>query len=125
MLDCARRILRGRALHLDEHDVEQSLTHRVRFFFKQKTAYEIRPRDWSSDVCSSDLNVKPRFGCPATHSGISGTASSNCCFPALSLSEAGTVEISSMNFRSTKGTRNSRPHAMLITSPSLSNWLRM
>src|ERR1043165_1101220 len=27
----------------------------VRVFFKQKTAYEIRPRDWSSDVCSSDL----------------------------------------------------------------------
>src|ERR1043165_4191987 len=25
------------------------------FVFKQKTAYEIRPRDWSSDVCSSDL----------------------------------------------------------------------
>src|ERR1043165_1670249 len=25
------------------------------FFFKQMTAYEIRPRDWSSDVCSSDL----------------------------------------------------------------------
>eukprot|EP01043_Picozoa_sp_COSAG02_P101024 COSAG02_NODE_37095_length_446_cov_1.103746_1_plen_32_part_10 len=23
-------------------------------FFKQKTAYEIRIRDWSSDVCSSD-----------------------------------------------------------------------
>src|ERR1043165_3740042 len=28
---------------------------RAWFFFKQKTAYEIRPRDWSSDVCSSDL----------------------------------------------------------------------
>ena len=27
------------------------------FFFKQKTAYEIRPRDWSSDVCSSDLII--------------------------------------------------------------------
>src|SRR5213596_1425528 len=27
----------------------------VFFFFKQKTAYEIRPCDWSSDVCSSDL----------------------------------------------------------------------
>src|SRR3546814_9140760 len=25
------------------------------FFFKQKTAYELRIRDWSSDVCSSDL----------------------------------------------------------------------
>ena len=27
------------------------------FFFKQKTAYEIVSRDWSSDVCSSDLNA--------------------------------------------------------------------
>src|SRR3546814_5939653 len=27
----------------------------VFFFFKQKTAYEMRIRDWSSDVCSSDL----------------------------------------------------------------------
>src|SRR5213075_3123862 len=26
------------------------------FFFKQKTAYEITRRDWSSDVCSSDLD---------------------------------------------------------------------
>src|SRR3546814_7343694 len=27
----------------------------VFFFFKQKTAYEVRISDWSSDVCSSDL----------------------------------------------------------------------
>src|SRR3546814_9566549 len=26
------------------------------FFFKQKTAYELRISDWSSDVCSSDLH---------------------------------------------------------------------
>src|SRR3546814_6733663 len=26
------------------------------FFFKQKTAYDLRISDWSSDVCSSDLN---------------------------------------------------------------------
>src|SRR3546814_9038864 len=31
----------------------------VLFFFKQKTAYELRISDWSSDVCSSDL---PRHG---------------------------------------------------------------
>src|SRR3546814_8601090 len=37
----------------------------VFFFFKQKTAYEMRISDWSSDVCSSDLcnpevqHVKP------------------------------------------------------------------
>src|SRR3546814_1085879 len=27
------------------------------FFFKQKTAYEMRISDWSSDVCSSDLKL--------------------------------------------------------------------
>src|SRR3546814_20958115 len=29
------------------------------FFFKQKTAYEMRISDWSSDVCSSDLLARP------------------------------------------------------------------
>src|SRR3546814_12323657 len=28
------------------------------FFFKQKTAYEMRISDWSSDVCSSDLAIE-------------------------------------------------------------------
>src|SRR3546814_2168340 len=33
------------------------------FFFKQKTAYEMRISDWSSDVCSSDLDHRdPHFG---------------------------------------------------------------
>src|SRR3546814_6615459 len=31
------------------------------FFFKQKTAYEMRISDWSSDVCSSDLNTDRHF----------------------------------------------------------------
>src|SRR3546814_14098668 len=31
------------------------LWYHVVFFFKQKTAYELRISDWSSDVCSSDL----------------------------------------------------------------------
>src|SRR3546814_18227115 len=35
----------------------------VVFFFKQKTAYEMRISDWSSDVCSSDL----RFGAVPAH----------------------------------------------------------
>src|SRR3546814_20812009 len=30
------------------------------FFFKQKTAYEMRISDWSSDVCSSDLRLLAR-----------------------------------------------------------------
>src|SRR3546814_3200464 len=32
------------------------------FFFKQKTAYEMRISDWSSDVCSSDLPVTLGLG---------------------------------------------------------------
>src|SRR3546814_6398944 len=35
----------------------------VVFFFKQKTAYEMRISDWSSDVCSSDLRVLGRAPC--------------------------------------------------------------
>src|SRR3546814_8256726 len=31
------------------------------FFFKQKTAYEMRISDWSSDVCSSDLSASRGF----------------------------------------------------------------
>src|SRR3546814_13500622 len=55
----------------------------VFFFFKQKTAYEMRISDWSSDVCSSDL----RFGPVAIiggersqrrESGRRGDAGSDC-----------------------------------------------
>src|SRR3546814_5117429 len=34
------------------------------FFFKQKTAYEMRISDWSSDVCSSDLHANVRQEAP-------------------------------------------------------------
>src|SRR3546814_8253812 len=41
----------------------------VFFFFKQKTAYEMRISDWSSDMCSSDLNgiARGRRGGVARH----------------------------------------------------------
>src|SRR3546814_6701511 len=40
------------------------------FFFKQKTAYEMRISDWSSDVCSSDLQRGARlFGQPMKGDG--------------------------------------------------------
>src|SRR3546814_7006595 len=43
----------------------------VFFFFKQKTAYEMRISDWSSDVCSSDLNHRI-YDCLRIHfAGIS------------------------------------------------------
>src|SRR6059058_5701326 len=36
-------------------------SHFFFFFFKQKTAYEMSLRDWSSDVCSSDLELGQAF----------------------------------------------------------------
>src|SRR3546814_2285535 len=40
----------------------------VLFFVKQKTAYEMRISDWSSDVCSSDLDANARR-LPADNAG--------------------------------------------------------
>src|SRR3546814_11786825 len=42
------------------------------FFFKQKTAYEMRISDWSSDVCSSDLTRSPSTNPAAMAERISG-----------------------------------------------------
>src|SRR3546814_2416583 len=46
----------------------------VLFFFKQKTAYELRISDWSSDVCSSDLlaHRHPVGKGPAEHRRVEG-----------------------------------------------------
>src|SRR3546814_10208739 len=41
----------------------------VVFFFKQKTAYEMRSSDWSSDVCSSDLTRRKRCCRPRAQFG--------------------------------------------------------
>src|SRR3546814_3887786 len=56
----------------------------VFFFFKQKTAYEMRISDWSSDVCSSDLSrsASPRT-VPRSSSrgaaGLMGKPPKRCC----------------------------------------------
>src|SRR3546814_1429214 len=42
------------------------------FFFKQKTAYEMRISDWSSDVCSSDLPSSDPLVQPAIGEGFIG-----------------------------------------------------
>src|SRR3546814_6039551 len=42
----------------------------VVFFFKQKTAYEVRISDWSSDVCSSDLDDRRNVALRGGRSGV-------------------------------------------------------
>src|SRR3546814_6395987 len=46
----------------------------VFFFFKQKTAYEMRISDWSSDVCSSDLADDHLHGAVLGADGVGGAA---------------------------------------------------
>src|SRR3546814_10118557 len=48
-------------LYVDMSSVYLSSYLFVVFFFKQKTAYEMRISDWSSDVCSSDLMTDPNW----------------------------------------------------------------
>src|SRR3546814_4478101 len=43
------RVINGR-MYVDVYNM-------LFFFFKQKTAYEMRISDWGSDVCSSDLTI--------------------------------------------------------------------
>src|SRR3546814_3292284 len=45
----------GQCIVANVNAVSVSLGYMLFIFFKQKTAYEMRISDWSSDVCSSDL----------------------------------------------------------------------
>src|SRR3546814_5315738 len=47
------------------------------FFFKQKTAYEMRISDWSSDVCSSDLLLGLKDDLTAAENLVYATALAN------------------------------------------------
>src|SRR3546814_8254244 len=44
------------------------------FFFKQKTAYEMRISDWSSDVCSSDLVLATEISKTSVNAALANIA---------------------------------------------------
>src|SRR3546814_6577183 len=52
------------------------------FFFKQKTAYEMRISDWSSDVCSSDLAGERLVGERALAAAAAGIIEAQKSLPA-------------------------------------------
>src|SRR3546814_3315244 len=62
---CCRVCELGESLYL--------VLYRFFFFFKQKTAYEMRISDWSSDVCSSDLLLSS-VGVSLDHGARNGVA---------------------------------------------------
>src|SRR3546814_6546725 len=67
------------------------------FFFKQKTAYEMRISDWSSDVCSSDLETGAAAGCvlmaPVPPSGLLGPGLSLAVWNPTAVWEIGAIEV--------------------------------
>src|SRR3546814_7335310 len=58
------------------------------FFFKQKTAYEMRISDWSSDVCSSDLSISAKYYCVDRHDHRSAANR----FPKVNRTSAASIE---------------------------------
>src|SRR3546814_7772641 len=75
------------------------------FFFKQKTAYEMRISDWSSDVCSSDLEATAHID--MVHLGIEIASS-----PLPTINDLGpTVTIS--DFGNNNG---------LVIGPAIADW---
>src|SRR3546814_1586665 len=60
------------------------------FFFKQKTAYEMRISDWSSDVCSSDLLLRLRRSYYESFAMAARGDPENCLKPYHRRSDVGT-----------------------------------
>src|SRR3546814_6696704 len=58
-------------------------------FFKQKTAYEMRISDWSSDVCSSDLDVRAVDWLPDGQGGSLVTAQVQDSLLCFTIAQAG------------------------------------
>src|SRR3546814_16507207 len=69
------------------------------FFFKQKTAYEMRISDWSSDVCSSDLLARHLvpFGQPQDLPAQSGEAAVVAIELVDQLLDLGVVEVDGLH----------------------------
>src|SRR3546814_8077120 len=82
----------------------------VFFFFKQKTAYEMRISDWSSDVCSSDLSLAGfRHHCPTTSRPIERAVPTIICVAAST----------SFAFRSTIFCVAISRHCATVTRPAV------
>src|SRR3546814_5658180 len=78
------------------------------FFFKQKTAYEMRISDWSSDVCSSDLsakmllassNIQPRLSAASFHIPSFGLGSGTSDFNVAAMNPVSTSPERNLGWR--------------------------
>src|SRR3546814_13180187 len=80
------------------------------FFFKQKTAYEMRISDWSSDVCSSDL---PAYLCQRR-----GSCGNRIASPCSAQTPEGNRGRFRQARRSALGCQNARPgYCLMVGGP--------
>src|SRR3546814_10502770 len=75
------------------------------FFFKQKTAYEMRISDWSSDVCSSDLRHRHADHHQQQHGGEADQADERGIHQTISPSSAGGVVAGTRSRPATRAAR--------------------
>src|SRR3546814_9265437 len=88
------------------------------FFFKQKTAYEMRISDWSSDVCSSDLEASPQC--------IGISVSGPCYFPGAQMIRVGLPRANiSDQGTGQVGFGNDRQHRSLNIGPNVHGLQRL
>src|SRR3546814_13654096 len=102
----------------------------VFFFFKQKTAYEQRISDWSSDVCSSDLPSEIGFWIAGERKVLSTATAAPASFAKPESTEMSTTRISGLLGVSISTSAGTSSRAALIASLSDSStqrqqqWLR-
>src|SRR3546814_13849212 len=98
------------------------------FFFKQKTAYELRISDWSSDVCSSDLGATPPAPPSSSSSCSPPSAPSSCACSIAGRDRKSVVSGKSVSVRVDLGGRRiikkkiytytiSTQHTSILTEP--------
>src|SRR3546814_5506329 len=97
----------------------------VFFFFKQKTAYELRISDWSSDVCSSDLlgrRFRDRVGAVrhlddvAGDGGVPPDAGSVRCCPGAAVADGAARYLSARGTHLRDGAMGDRKSTRLNSS---------
>src|SRR3546814_5724964 len=91
------------------------------FFFKQKTAYEMRISDWSSDVCSSDLYLKAL----ATKLSLDRDVSANDKFDIIlgyRRAETGEVEVGDLLFAGLERGKKKDVNLLKWTADGRSQW---
>src|SRR3546814_8157742 len=85
------------------------------FFFKQKTAYEMRISDWSSDVCSSDLFLGPGLGFAEAVATFGGRVlATGSTAEIAGLAGPGTTRIDLAGRLAVPGLNDAHPHMMSV-----------